>query len=324
MPDVIDASDRSAVVRAAELILDGGIVAFPTETVYGLGALASSDRAIGRVYAAKGRPSSNPLIAHVADRASAAIFAEFDERADRLAERFWPGPLTLVLPLKVPSAISMVMSAGLSTVAVRVPAHPVARALLGAVELPVAAPSANRSGHVSPTTAAHVASEFGNEVSLVLDGGSCEVGVESTVVDLSDPDRVRLLRPGAIDRQALERLIGPLCAPAADGPVRAPGMMLRHYSPDTAIRLDATSVDADEALLAFGPKPLEGAATALNLSEAGNLDEAASRLYGMMRQLDQSRARCIAVMPVPAHGLGEAINDRLRRAAIADGKASAA
>ncbi|MEZ5825708.1 MAG: L-threonylcarbamoyladenylate synthase [Geminicoccaceae bacterium] len=324
MPDVIDARCKDAIARAARLVLEGGIVAFPTETVYGLGALASSDRAVARVFAAKGRPSINPLIAHVADRSSAAIFAEFDERALRIAELFWPGPLTMVLPLKVPLAISRLMNAALPTVAVRVPSHPVARALLEAVELPVAAPSANRSGHVSPTTAAHVAGEFAADIDLVLDGGPCSVGVESTVIDLSEPDTAMLLRPGGIDRRKLEACVGPLSTPSASTPLRAPGMMLRHYSPKTAIRLDATSVDAGEALLAFGPQPLEGASTTLNLSPTGDLEEAASRLYGMMRELDASGARCIAVMPVPQEGLGEAINDRLRRAAVPEEKANAA
>ncbi|MCB1970146.1 MAG: threonylcarbamoyl-AMP synthase [Geminicoccaceae bacterium] len=324
MTAIIDARDPRAVSRAAKAILDGALVAFPTETVYGLGALASSDRAVGRIYAAKGRPSVNPLIAHVADRSSAAIFADFDEHADRLAEAFWPGPLTMVLPLKVPSAISRVMTAGLSTVAVRAPAHPVARRLLEAVELPVAAPSANRSGNVSPTTAAHVAQDLGDAVDLILDGGSCTVGLESSVVDLSHSGSVSLLRPGGLDRARIEALTGPLGKADPLAPLRAPGMMLRHYSPATRVRLDATRVADDEALLAFGPAPVEGAAVTLNLSPSGDLAEAANHLYDMLRRLDSSGTRCIAVMSIPPEGLGEAINDRLRRAAVPAEEADAA
>ncbi|MCB2053259.1 MAG: threonylcarbamoyl-AMP synthase [Geminicoccaceae bacterium] len=315
---------RSEIERAAELLLKGGLVAFPTETVYGLGALACNDKAIGRVYVAKGRPGHNPLIAHVASRADAAVFADLDQRATALAERFWPGPLTLVLPLKVPAAVSPVMTAGLATVAVRVPAHPMARALLEAVELPVAAPSANRSGGISPTTAGHVVDELGDALDMVLDGGPCPVGIESTVVDLSAPDVAHILRPGGLDRTVIEACVGPIAATAANAPLRGPGMLARHYAPSHPLRLNATRVRPGEALLAFGPRPLEGAAHMLNLSPSGDLDEAARNLYAMLRDLDQRPVRAIAVMPIPARGLGEAIADRLGRGAVPAGSASAA
>ena len=320
----VKASAPAAIQRAAALLLEGGLVAFPTETVYGLGALASNDRAVGRVFAAKGRPSSNPLIAHVADRGAAAIFAEMDERAHELANAFWPGPLTLVLPLKVPSTISRVMTAGLATVAVRVPVHPVARSILEAVELPVAAPSANRSGQISPTTANHVAEDLASEIDLLVDGGSCAVGVESTVIDLSRPDRACLLRPGGLETGRIEELIGPLEGFASHEIPRAPGMLLRHYAPHTPLRLGALEPRSGEALLAFGPDVPKGASMVLNLSERGDLGEAAANLYGMLRKLDRTRPRVIAVMPVPRGGLGEAINDRLARACATEEEAAAA
>ena len=321
---ILAASERSSIRVAAQALAAGRLVAFPTETVYGLGGLAKHDRAIGSIYAIKRRPSTNPLIAHVADQSSAAIFADMDERAARLATKLWPGPLTLVLPLKVPSAISRLMTVGLSTVAVRVPAHPVARALLEAVELPVAAPSANRSGSVSPTRAEHVVDELGSSVDIVLDGGPCTIGVESTVVDLSRADRASLLRAGGIERERIESLIGPLDAFRPGDTLRAPGLHLRHYSPRTPLRLEATEVHSDEALLAFGGCTPDGAALTLNLSAKGDLGEAAANLYDMMRRLDKAGARRIAAMPVPDVGLGEAINDRLRRAAAPMETASAA
>ena len=320
---IVEVDERS-IATAARILHEGGLVAFPTETVYGLGALASRDRAVGRVYAAKGRPSDNPLIAHVADRAAAAVFAQFDERAERLAEAFWPGPLTMVLPLKVPSMVSRVTTAGLATVAVRVPAHPVAQALLSAVELPVAAPSANRSGRMSPTTAMHVDAELGGLVDLILDGGACDVGVESTVVDLSRPDLTRLLRPGGIERRDIAALVDPLLDADPMDAKRGPGMLTKHYSPDAALRLDATDLRAGEALLAFGPDFPVGCGEWRNLSAKGDLDEAAANLYAMLRELDATRPRAIAVMPVPPHGVGEAINDRLRRAAVTLSSATAA
>lgn len=310
-------ADSEGIARAAAVLAGGGVVAFPTETVYGLGAVVTSDRAVARVFAIKGRPLANPLIAHVADDAVARPIVMFDARAERLADAFWPGPLTLVLPLKVASIVSPLVTARLPTLAVRVPSHPVAHALLDRVGLPVAAPSANRSGRPSPTRAGHVAADLGDAVDLILDAGPCAVGVESTVIDLSEPDRALLLRPGGVTREAIEALIGPLAERQPDEPVRSPGLIGRHYAPSKPLRLEATEVAPDEALLAFGPEPLPGARRTLNLSPKGDLAEAAAHLFDMLRELDQADVRAIAVMPIPPRGLGEAINDRLRRAAIA-------
>lgn len=308
--------DVAAIEHAASLLRRGELVAFPTETVYGLGALATDDAAVARVYAAKGRPAHNPLIVHVADRAAAGSLVRFDERADRLALAFWPGPLTLVLPALRPSAISRLATAGLDTIAIRVPAHPVARSLLAAVAQPVVAPSANPSGLVSPTTARHVAEDLAGKLALVLDGGPCPVGVESTVVDLSRPDRAVLLRPGGLDRAAIEAVLGGLDTPDAD-PARpaSPGMLVSHYAPHLPVRLDAETVAADEALLALGPDVPVGAHRTFQLSATGDLAEAATNLFAMLRAADRSGARGIAVVRIPSAGLGEAIRDRLRRAA---------
>ena len=293
----------------------GRLVAFPTETVYGLGGVASSDEAVAGIYAAKGRPAHNPLIVHVADLAGAGALARLDQRALAVAQAFWPGPLTLVLPQAAGSPLSRLAVAGLETVAVRVPAHPVAQALLRAVGLPVAAPSANPSGLVSPTTAAHVAADLGGRVDLVLDGGPCPVGVESTVLDLSGPVP-RLLRPGGLDRARIAALLGPLADTAGTAArPRSPGQLASHYAPRLPLRLDATAVAADEALLAFGPDPLPGGMARRNLSPTGDPAEAARNLFAMLRELDASGAAAIAVMLVPAHGLGEAVRDRLGRAA---------
>ena len=289
-------------------------MAFPTETVYGLGAVATNDAAVARVYRAKGRPAHNPLIVHVADLAGARAIARFDERAERVAAAFWPGPLTLVLPRADGAPLSRVATAGLDTVAVRIPAHPVARALLEAVLLPLAAPSANPSGLVSPTTAAHVAADLGAAVDLVLDGGPCPVGVESSVLDLSR-EAPRLLRPGGLDRAALERLVGPLAEHADEILPRSPGQLASHYAPRLPLRLEALEVGPGEALLAFGPDPPPGGVAVRNLSPAGDPAEAARNLFAMLRELDASGAVGIAVMPIPAEGLGEAVRDRLRRAA---------
>jgi L-threonylcarbamoyladenylate synthase len=305
-----------AIGEAATALRRGLLVAFPTETVYGLGGAATSDAAVAAIYRAKGRPARNPLIVHVADLAGARALARFDARAEAVAAAFWPGPLTLVLPRAKGAPVSSLATAGLDTIAVRVPAQPVARALLDAALLPVAAPSANPSGLVSPTTAAHVATDLGEAVDLVLDGGPCPVGVESTVLDLSGPEP-RLLRPGGLDRIMLERVIGPL-AREADAPTaapRSPGQLASHYAPRLPLRLDARTVAPDEALLAFGPEVLEGAHAVLNLSATGDLAEAARNLFAMLRELDRSGARAIAVTPIPGVGLGEAIRDRLRRAA---------
>jgi L-threonylcarbamoyladenylate synthase len=269
---------------------------------------------VARIYAAKGRPTHNPLIVHVADLAGAKALARFDERALAVAAAFWPGPLTLVLPQAAGAPLSPLATAGLATVAVRMPAHPVARALLEATALPVAAPSANPSGLVSPTTAHHVAADLGDAVELVLDGGPCPVGVESTVVDLSGPVPV-LLRPGGLDRARLERLLGPLAEASDPARPRSPGQLASHYAPRLPVRLDATEVAPDEALLAFGPEVPPGGVARRNLSPAADPAEAARNLFAMLRELDASGATGIAVMPIPAEGLGEAVRDRLRRAA---------
>ncbi len=310
-----------AVAAAARVLSQGGLVAFPTETVYGLGADATNAAAIAHLYEAKGRPAFNPLIAHVGDIEAARRIAHFDAQATALAEAFWPGPLTLVLPKTRDCPVADLATAGLETIAIRVPAHPIARDILRSFGGPVVAPSANLSGHVSPTTAAHVQSDLAGRIDLIVDGGPVEVGVESTIVGcFAEPV---LLRPGGLPRGEIERVLGrPLAQPPAnsnDGQPLAPGMLASHYAPRTRVRLDAGRVEPGEALLAFGPDAVAGvdAATAvMNLSVRGDLDEAAANLFGYLRALDARGARAIAVMPVPHHGLGEAINDRLRRAAI--------
>jgi L-threonylcarbamoyladenylate synthase len=309
--------DPAGLARAAALLRAGRLVAFGTETVYGLGADATDAAAVAAIFAAKDRPRFNPLICHYPDAEAAFADVVAGPEARVLAAAFWPGPLTLVLPRQAGSLVAPLTGAGLDTLAVRVPAPAVARALLAAVGRPVAAPSANRSGQVSPTTAAHVAEGLGGRIAAVLDSGPCAVGVESTVVDLSG-DRPRLLRPGGVPLEALVAAIGPVAlgAPPADaGVLRAPGQLASHYAPGLPVRLDAATVAADEALLAFGA-PLEGAAAVFNLSPGGNLAEAAARLFAGLRWLDaQAQVQGIAVMPIPEAGLGRAINDRLRRAA---------
>lgn len=311
-------ADDAAIARAAALLRDGELVAFPTETVYGLGALAGSDQAVARVFAAKGRPAHNPLIVHVADVAVARRVGVLDARCEALAARFWPGPLTLVVPRAPGASVSSLATAGLATVALRVPAHPVALALLRAVAAPIVAPSANPSGRVSPTTAAHVADELGDRVALILDAGPCRVGVESTVVDLAAAVP-RMLRPGGVPREALEAVLGAVGIAEGDPQrPRSPGQLPAHYAPRLPLRLDATAVAGDEALLAFGRDAVPpGALIVRNLSPTGDLAEAAANLFAMLRELDASGARAIAVMPIPESGLGAAINDRLRRAAAA-------
>jgi len=302
-----------AIEAAAACLAAGGLVAFPTETVYGLGADARNGEAIARLYAAKGRPSFNPLIAHVADVEAARGLARFDAAADALAAAFWPGPLTLVLPKRPDSGVSDLALAGLDSLAVRVPAHPVARALLTAFKGPVVAPSANRSGHVSPTSADHVLTDLRGRIDMLVDAGPCPVGVESTIVACLDEPT--LLRPGGLPREAIERVLGRALAVAAfaeDAPL-APGMLSSHYAPKARLRLDAEAAGPDEALLAFGPAPAAG--VTLNLSPRGDLIEAAANLFSHLRALDASGAKRIAVMKVPHEGLGEAINDRLARAA---------
>ncbi|MFN8722206.1 MAG: L-threonylcarbamoyladenylate synthase [Rhodospirillales bacterium] len=304
------------IARAAAALVAGDLVAFPTETVYGLGARADDDRAVARLYAAKGRPSFNPLIVHVDGIEAASAIARFDERAERLAETFWPGPLTLVLP-RGGAPVSRLATAGLDTVAVRAPSHPVARALLRAAALPVVAPSANRSGHVSPTTPVHVADDLGDRVAAIITGGRSPIGVESTVLDLSGTEPV-LLRPGSVTREAIEAAIGPVAwdADASDAAPRAPGRLESHYAPAAPVRLGATGAAEDEVLLLFGPEfGIRGGAERMNLSPTGDLTEAAANLFAMLRTADLPGIRAIAVVAIPDEGLGIAINDRLRRAA---------
>jgi L-threonylcarbamoyladenylate synthase len=313
-----------AVAEAVRCLSAGGLVAFPTETVYGLGADAQDGLAVARLYDAKGRPAFNPLIAHVPDLAAARRLACFDATAEQLAAAFWPGPLTLVLPKAPGCAVSELATAGLDSIAVRLPSHPVARDILLAFGRPVVAPSANRSGHVSPTTAQHVLADLRGRIDLIVDGGATPVGVESTIVAcLGEP---ALMRPGGVPRAAIEQVLGraladaPLETGADEGEAPliaplAPGQLASHYAPRCPLRLDALSVSPGEALLAFGPRPPTGAAHVLNLSARGDLIEAAANLFSHLRALDAAGAKAIAVMPVPHEGLGEAINDRLRRAA---------
>jgi L-threonylcarbamoyladenylate synthase len=303
-------SDEGGLDRAAALLRAGGLVAFPTETVYGLGAEATDDRAVARIFEAKGRPRFNPLILHVPDLPAAARIARIEGAARDLAQAFWPGPLTLVVPLTDP-AVSPLCTAGLPTVAVRVPAHPLARRLLAQVGRPVAAPSANPSGRVSPTTAAHVLQGLAGRIDAVLDGGACAVGVESTIVGF-DPAPV-LLRPGGLPAEAIEAALGaPLGARRPGAAVDAPGQLTSHYATAAPLRLDATEARPGERLIGFGPVAGE-----VTLSASGDLVEAAANLFHVMRALDGPAP--LAVAPIPGHGLGRAINDRLRRAAAPRG-----
>jgi L-threonylcarbamoyladenylate synthase len=315
----------AAVAAAARVLAEGGLVAFPTETVYGLGADATNPAAIARLYQAKGRPAFNPLIAHVGDLAAARQIARFDAPATALAEAFWPGPLTLVLPKTHDCAVADLATAGLDTVAIRIPAHPVARDILRTFGGPVVAPSANLSGHVSPTAAAHVQSDLAGRIDLIVDGGPVAVGVESTIDGCFD--RPMLLRPGGLPRAEIERVLGRALrqAPAdadADtdsGQPLAPGMLASHYAPRAKVRLNAVKLEAGEALLAFGLGAISGidaASAVMNLSERGDLDEAAANLFGHLRTLDGKGVHAIAVLSFPEVGLGEAINERLRRAGV--------
>jgi L-threonylcarbamoyladenylate synthase len=313
-PTIVPAS---AIADAARLLRDGDLVAFPTETVYGLGGDATSEAAVARIFEAKGRPRFNPLILHVPGLAEAERLAVFDERARGAARRFWPGPLTLVLPRRSDSGLSLLASAGLDTIALRAPRHPVAQSLLRAVGKSIAAPSANRSGRVSPTTAAHVAAELGERVALILDAGPCPVGLESTVLDLTGTVPV-LLRPGGVALEELTDLLGAIETPRGDATApRAPGSLPSHYAPDLPVRRDAREARPGEALLAFGPDAPPGFAEVLWLSQTGDLAEAAANLFEMLRRLDRPEFTGIAVMRIPERGLGRAINDRLRRAAAA-------
>jgi L-threonylcarbamoyladenylate synthase len=291
----------------------GRLVAFPTETVYGLGGDATNGRAVARIFAAKGRPRFNPLIVHVPDLSAAETIAAFDARARAAAERFWPGPLTLVLPRRAESGVSLLACAGLDTIAVRVPSHPVAQDLLRRAGRPVAAPSANRSGRVSPTEAAHVR-ELGRRVAMVLDGGKCPIGLESTILDLTGATPA-LLRAGGVTLEALSAAVGEIAIPAADATEpRAPGQLQSHYAPSLPVRLDAAEARPGEVLLAFGAAPA-GFAETRYLTRSGDLEEAAGNLFALLREVDLPQFSAIAVMTIPEVGLGRAINDRLRRAA---------
>ena len=309
----IEAITDSSLEEAAALIQAGQLVAFPTETVYGLGADATNDQAVARIFEAKGRPDFNPLIVHVKDLEQARLHAVFGKTGTRLAQKFWPGAMTFVLQRSKKSNVSQLASAGLETVAVRSPIHPAAHRLLELATCPIAAPSANRSGYLSPTTAEHVAEDLGETVTLILDGGPCLIGVESTIIDLSSANPF-LLRPGGVPLEEVESEIGPL-AVLNTPTVRAPGMLPNHYAPNTPIHLNARHCQENEALLAFGPKPIAGAKVMQNLSPKNDLVEAAGNLFAMLHTLDASGCSAIAVMPIPEHALGLTINDRLRRAA---------
>jgi L-threonylcarbamoyladenylate synthase len=311
-----------SIAEAAGRLADGQLVAIPTETVYGLAADATNGRAVAAIYAAKGRPRFNPLIVHVASVEQAGRLIVMTESAERLAAEFWPGPLTLVGRAQQDNDIASLVGAGLDTLAVRMPAHPMARAVIAALGRPVAAPSANRSGRISPTTADHVAGEFGGEVAMILDGGPCGFGVESTILDCSSgTGPPRLLRPGAIAVEAIEATLGTSVTRPAHDPAAptAPGQLASHYAPRAAVRLNATDVRPGEALLAFGAVAPATAGPVINLSATGDLVEAAHMLFATLRSLDASGAHTIAVMPIPHHDLGEAINDRLARAAAPRG-----
>lgn len=329
MTKIVMAS-KDALQKASELLRDGGLVAMPTETVYGLAANALDGQAVAKIYEAKGRPSFNPLIVHFARSKDVEPYALIDERAKILAHAFWPGPLTMILPRKEQSGVSELVTAGLDTIAVRVPAHPVARDLIAAAGVPLAAPSANKSGSISPTTAAHVYESLGEAVDMILAGGPSEVGLESTVIDLSG-EHPAILRPGGITAEdiseVLERHVAYDLGDAGD--VKSPGQLLKHYAPGIPVRLNAIDLQRGEALLAFGSTKFMGikgggAASSLpetqikNLSEEGDLHEAAANLFAMLRALDRQEHSAIAVMSVPGHGLGIAINDRLKRAASSE------
>lgn len=303
------------VAVAAEALRKGELVAFPTETVYGLGADALDDLAVARVYEVKGRPSFNPLIVHVEAVDQALRLGDFNGTARKLAQAFWPGPLTLVVPRAEDCPVSLLASAGLPSLAIRVPAHPLAREMMAAAGRPVVAPSANPSGGISPTTAEHVLAGLGGRVAVILDGGRCDVGVESTIVSCLG-DEPELLRPGGLPRERIEALLGVrLRSPKAAARPLAPGGLESHYAPAAALRLRAREVRQGEALLAFGPEVPAHSGPVRNLSATGDLTEAAANLFRMLHELDASGRPVIAVMPIPEHGLGEAINDRLRRAA---------
>ncbi len=305
-------ADPAALAEAARVILAGGLVAVPTETVYGLAADATNGAAIASIYTAKGRPSFNPLICHVADLAMAESLAHFSPLARRLGERFWPGPLTLVLPRAPGCPVHDLATAGLPSIGLRAPQHIATLEIIRRVGRPLAAPSANPSEQLSPTTAAHVAAGLGSRIDLIIDGGRCSAGLESTIIAPGEDGAV-MLRAGALPRSDIELLTGPLRSPDHAADIVAPGMLRRHYAPRARLRLGATAPESGEAFLAFGPPP-RGVSPSLNLSIRGDLAEAASNLFSMLRALDESHD-AIAVAPIPESGLGEALNDRLRRGA---------
>ncbi|MCF8508462.1 MAG: threonylcarbamoyl-AMP synthase [Hyphomonadaceae bacterium] len=305
--------DASSLDEAARILLAGGLVAVPTETVYGVAADATNGAAVAAIFTAKGRPSFNPLICHVASVAMAESLADFTPLARRLAERFWPGPLTLVLPRKPDCPVHDLATAGLPSIGLRIPQHIATLEIISRVGRPLAAPSANPSEQLSPTTAAHVATGLGPRIDLIVDGGAAIAGVESTIIAPGESHAV-MLRPGAIARSDIELLTGPLRSPEASEGILAPGMMKRHYAPRARLRMDASHAESGEAFLAFGSPP-PGVLPSLNLSIRGDLIEAASNLFAMLRTLDESHAM-IAVQTIPETGLGEAINDRLRRGTL--------
>lgn len=309
--NIFVANERN-LARAGKTLRDGQLVAFPTETVYGLGGDATSEEAVASIFATKERPSFNPLIVHVPDLETATKLVEITPQADKLMRAFWPGALTLVLPRKKNSGLSLLVSAGLETVAIRFPNHKIAQNLLRAAQRPIAAPSANKSGEISPTQAQHVAQSLGQKVPMIINGGSCQVGLESTVVDAC-ADQVGFLRPGSVTPTQLEEITGPLLYPddSPDAP-KSPGMLTSHYAPDLPVRLNADQKREGEILLGFGANCSDAS---LNLSPSANLQEAAANLFAMMRQLDQKGYKTMAVSPIPQEGLGIAINDRLTRAA---------
>jgi len=299
-----------ALIRAAEVIRAGGTVAVPTETVYGLAARADSDQAVAAIYRTKGRPDFNPLIVHVGDLVQAEALADFDAPARALADAFWPGPLTLVVPRRADAALAAAVSAGLPTIALRCPAHPVMRALIAATGLPLAAPSANRSGAVSPTSAAHVSASLGDRVDLILDGGDCARGLESKIVAVRPTGGWTILRPGPIARDQIAAVLGGQQEIPAGAGIEAPGQLASHYAPGKPVRLNAAAPTADEFMIGFGTVPGD-----VTLSANGDLAEAAARLYACLHAAAASSQPRAAIAPVPDHGIGEAINDRLRRAA---------
>jgi L-threonylcarbamoyladenylate synthase len=312
----IVAATKESIDRAAKALAKGEIAAFPTETVYGLGANALNAAAVAKVFAAKDRPRFNPLIVHVLGEEEAEAYAVINDTARGLMRAFWPGPLSLVLPRKSGCAIADLVSSGLDTIALRAPSHPVARALLEAARLPIAAPSANRSGRVSPTTATHVEAELGSLPAMILDGGPCTLGLESTVLGI-DGDEVSLLRLGALPRQEIETVLGrKLAKRKPTSHVTSPGQLATHYAPVTPLRLDASKPRHGEAFLAFGSNAPSFAGPTINLSRRGDLTEAAANFFAALRTLDGAGAETIAVMPIPDCGLGEAINDRLKRARL--------